>query len=68
MKTRPGGKTMKALSATANPTDLAIVKNLIEAGKVKPVIDRCYPLSQSAEAIRHLEAGHAKGKIVVTVG
>jgi NADPH:quinone reductase-like Zn-dependent oxidoreductase len=40
---------------------------MIEAGKVRPVIDRTYPLSQTAEAIRYLEEGHAKGKIVITV-
>jgi NADPH:quinone reductase-like Zn-dependent oxidoreductase len=43
------------------------MKELIEAGKVIPVIDRCYPLSETAEAIRYLEAGHARGKVVITV-
>jgi NADPH:quinone reductase-like Zn-dependent oxidoreductase len=47
--------------------NLAFIKELLEAGKVKPVIDRCYPLSEVAEAIRYLEAGHAQGKIVITV-
>jgi NADPH:quinone reductase-like Zn-dependent oxidoreductase len=47
--------------------DLNLVKELIEAGKVTPVIDRTYPLSQAPEAIRHLEGGHARGKIVITV-
>ncbi len=43
------------------------MKELIEAGKVTPVIDRTYPLSETAEAIRYLEEGHARGKIVITV-
>jgi len=46
--------------------DLQILKELIEAGKVTPVIDRTYSLSEVPEAIRHLEEGHARGKIVIT--
>lgn len=47
--------------------DLAALAELAEAGKVTPVIDRTYPLSEAPEAIRYLEAGHARGKVVVTV-
>ena len=47
--------------------DLHLVHDLIEAGKVKSVIDKCYPLEQTAAAHRHSETGHAKGKIIVTV-
>ena len=47
--------------------DLLVLKELIEAGKVTPVIDRTYPLSEVPEAIRHLEEGHARGKIVIRV-
>jgi NADPH:quinone reductase-like Zn-dependent oxidoreductase len=47
--------------------DLVVLKRLIEAGKVTPVIDRTYPLGDAPEAIRYLEAGHARGKIVITV-
>jgi NADPH:quinone reductase-like Zn-dependent oxidoreductase len=47
--------------------ELRDLTELIEAGKVTPVIDRTYPLSQAPEAIRHLEDGHARGKVVVTV-
>ena len=43
------------------------MRELIESGRVSPVIDRTYPLSETPEAIRHLETGHARGKIVVTV-
>ena len=47
--------------------DLAFVKELIEAGRVAPVIDRRYPLTEVPEALRYLEEGHARGKIVITV-
>ena len=47
--------------------DLQFLTELIEAGKVTPVIDRTYPLSEVPEAIRYLEEGHARGKVVVTV-
>lgn len=47
--------------------DLLVLKDLIEAGTVTPVIDKSYPLSAVPEAIRHLEAGHARGKVVITV-
>jgi len=47
--------------------DLVVLKELIEAGKVTPVIGRTYPLSEVPETIRHLEEGHARGKIVITV-
>jgi NADPH:quinone reductase-like Zn-dependent oxidoreductase len=47
--------------------DLLTLKELIEAGKLTPVIDRTYPLSEAAQAIRYLEQGHARGKVVLTV-
>lgn len=47
--------------------DVAFVKELLEAGKVTPVIDRTYPLSETAKAVRYLEEGHARGKVVITV-
>ena len=47
--------------------DLLTLKDLLEAGKVTPVIDRTYPLSEVPEAIRYLEKGHARGKVVITV-
>jgi NADPH:quinone reductase-like Zn-dependent oxidoreductase len=50
-----------------NQEDLLVLKELIEAGKVTPVIDRSYPLSEAANAIRYLEQGHARGKVVITV-
>jgi len=62
-----GRQNMGNVLARPNQKDLACMKELLEAGKVIPVIDRCYPLSETAEAIRYLEAGHARGKVVITV-
>ena len=63
-----GGKKVGMMkTAKANKEDLVFIKDLLEAGKVVPVIDRCYPLAETAEAIRHLETGHARGKVIITV-
>ena len=62
-----GGKQMRAGMAKRNQKDLAFLKELVEAGKVVPVIDRSYPLSEAAEALRYLGEGHAQGKVVITV-
>jgi len=62
-----GSKKMGNLAAKSNKKDLAFMKELLEAGKVVPVIDRRYPLSEVAEALRYLEEGHAQGKVVITV-
>jgi NADPH:quinone reductase-like Zn-dependent oxidoreductase len=53
--------------AIPNHEDLVVLKELIEAGKVTPVIDRTYPLSEIPEAFRYLNEGHARGKVVITV-
>jgi NADPH:quinone reductase-like Zn-dependent oxidoreductase len=63
-----GGKQVGLMkTAYSNKKDLLFIKELLEGGKIIPVIDRTYPLSESAEAIRYLEKGHAKGKVVITV-
>ena len=53
--------------AIPNNEDLVVLNELIEAGKVTPVIDRTYPLSETSEAIGYLGEGHARGKVVITV-
>ena len=53
--------------ANPNSEDMDFLKELIGAGKVTPVIDRTYPLSETPEAFRYLEKGHARGKVVITV-
>jgi NADPH:quinone reductase-like Zn-dependent oxidoreductase len=58
---------VKTVVAKRSSADLEFLSGLIEAGKVTPVIDRTYPLDQVPEAIRYLEQGHARGKIVITV-
>lgn len=61
------GKKMGGLSAKTTQKDLAFLKELLEEGKLKPVIDRTYLLHEVPEALRYLGEGHAKGKIVITV-
>ncbi len=58
---------MDMMLAELNKKDLTILGDLMQSGKVTPVIDRTYPLSQIAEAIRYLEQGHARGKVVITL-
>ncbi len=50
-----------------NHEDMLVLKELIEAGKITPVIDRAYPLSEVPKAVRYLEEGHARGKVVITI-
>jgi len=59
---------MGNLLAKPNNADLAFVKDLLEASKVVPVIDKRYPLTEVPEALRYLEEGHALGKVVITIG
>jgi len=53
--------------ARIRKSDLQVITTLIERGRLTPVIDRTYPLAETADAVRHLEAGHARGKVIVTV-
>ena len=63
---RTGSKKLGNLAAKPNKKDLAFMKELIEVGKVVPVIDRRYTLSEVPQALRYLEEGHARGKVVIT--
>ena len=60
-------QTLRTFTSAPNSEDLAVVTELIEAGKVTPIIERTYPLSEVPDAIRHLEEGHTQGKVVITV-
>jgi len=63
-----GGKKVGLMeTAYSNKKDLLFIKDLLEAGKVVPVIDRSYPFGETPEAIRYLEKGHAQGKVVITM-
>ena len=62
-----GSKKMGNMNLKPNKGDLVCMKELLEAGKVKPVIDRRYPLSEVPAAFRYLEEGHAQGKVVITI-
>jgi NADPH:quinone reductase-like Zn-dependent oxidoreductase len=62
-----GGRTMGGVSAKQGRDDLVTLKEMIEAGKVAPVIDKRFPLSETAEAMRYLGEGHARGKVVINV-
>ena len=74
---RPAGETAAAVTvresdngtcmSQQSTADLLILKELVESNKVKPVIDRTYALSATAQALRYLEEGHARGKVVITV-
>ena len=60
-------QSLGSFLAQRSADDLRLLKELIEDGKVAPVIDRTYSLSEVPEAIRYLETGHARGKVVITV-
>jgi NADPH:quinone reductase-like Zn-dependent oxidoreductase len=61
------GKTLRTVTAKPNQKDLTLLKELLEAGNVVSVIDKRYSLSEVPEALRYLGAGHARGKVVITV-
>jgi NADPH:quinone reductase-like Zn-dependent oxidoreductase len=63
-----GSNHIGTYETVPNQEDMVIVKELLEAGKIVPVIDRSYPLSEVPEAISYLEKGHARGKVVINVG
>ena len=62
------GRKLGCVSAHIDQKDLLTLNELLEAGKIVPAIDKRYPLNEVPEALRYLGAGHAKGKVVITVG
>jgi NADPH:quinone reductase-like Zn-dependent oxidoreductase len=64
---RVARQRIRILTAAPSADHLEVLRVLIEAGKIKPAIDRSYPLSEAAEAIRYLEQDHARAKVVVTI-
>jgi NADPH:quinone reductase-like Zn-dependent oxidoreductase len=65
-KSKAGGQHMGGVSAKTSQEDLLFLKELLEAGKIVPVIDKSFPLSETAEALRYLGTGHARAKVVIT--
>jgi NADPH:quinone reductase-like Zn-dependent oxidoreductase len=62
-----GVKNMKIIMARVNQADLRFMADLLKEGKVKSIIDKRFPLSETADAVRYLESGHARGKVVITI-
>ena len=58
---------LRPLSTKPCKADLLLLKELVEAGKIMPVIDRTYPLSETRDAFRYLKAGQARGKIIISM-
>jgi NADPH:quinone reductase-like Zn-dependent oxidoreductase len=67
LKSRNRKQQLGNLLAQPNQKDLEDVAELLAAGKVKPIIAKRYPLVETADAIRYMEAGRAQGKIVITM-
>jgi NADPH:quinone reductase-like Zn-dependent oxidoreductase len=62
-----GAKNMKIVIAHIAQQDLLFMCDLLNAGKVRSILDKCFPLAQTAEALRYLEEGRARGKVIITV-
>jgi NADPH:quinone reductase-like Zn-dependent oxidoreductase len=67
VRSRLGKQKIPFFLSKNSKEDLIVLKDLIEAGKVRPMVDRTYPLNEVAEAMRYLETGHARAKVVLTV-
>jgi NADPH:quinone reductase-like Zn-dependent oxidoreductase len=66
LMSKSDGRKMTSVMKKANQKDLLFIRDLLEEGKIRPVIDECYPLSKTAEAFRYFEKGHTRGKVVIT--
>ena len=68
LHSKSGGQKYSFMGiAKVNPQDLGYLRDLMEAGKIIPVLDRQYGLSQTGDALKYLEEGHARGKVVIRV-
>ena len=65
---RLGSRKFRGTMCNPNQNDLELMADLFAAGKVRPVIDRRYPLSETADAVRYVDEGHALGKVIISVG
>lgn len=63
-----GSKKMRTVAAKANKNDLEFIAKLVEDGKIKPVIDRRYSLDKTADTMKYLSEGHARGKVILNIG
>jgi NADPH:quinone reductase-like Zn-dependent oxidoreductase len=62
-----GSKKMRCLAARHSTQDLDFVIKLVETGRIKPILDRTYPLRQTADAMEYLSQGHARGKVLIAI-
>jgi NADPH:quinone reductase-like Zn-dependent oxidoreductase len=67
VKSRLRSQTTKFFVAKVTTEHLSLLRDLIEAGKVRPVVERAYPLSEAREALAHLGTGHARGKVAISI-
>jgi NADPH:quinone reductase-like Zn-dependent oxidoreductase len=67
LMSKSDGRKMTSIMKKANQKDLLFIRDLLEDGKIRPVIDECYPLNKTAEAFRYFEKGHTRGKVVIIV-
>jgi len=67
VRSRVLGQRVVMYISTTNRADLAVLRELIEAGKLRPVIDRTFPLSEAADAVRYVGSGQARAKVVITI-
>ena len=64
---RSGGQKVNVVSLKQNQADLIFIKELLESGKIMPVIDGCYPLDKTSDAFKYFEEVHPRGKVIISV-